>query len=655
MVDRFKRWVDQQNSGPVAYLAVCVLAFGLFIPVLGFFWDDWPTIFYTFNDRTAQLINHFSYDRPFSVWAYWLVGRLGTAPVTWHLAALLLRWACAVALAWALRPLWPRAGRLVLFAGLIFAIYPGYYVQPSAVIFLPHLASLSLFLFSLGAMGHAAREPGHFWRYTALALLAAVVQIFTVEYYAGLELVRPLYLWFLFANLESSRRPSLAKVVRYYAPYAVVFAVWVAWRLFFLELPSEPYPIVLAAALRANPVGAVIELATTATRDLVYTFAVTWAELVPPILRFNSLFDAFIWIMMLASGVALYMWLVRQPSVGAESRAARQGLLVGFAAFVLGMFPIWAIGETIAQGDYNLRYILVGLTGAAIFVLSALTLLVRKAHLLALVVSILVALAIGAHLRAGENYRVAWEEQRSFFWQLAWRAPGFEQNTALVSFTPVSTQLRDPMTGNALNVLYPTAGAPSSVGLWNFELGRSAVVRAIESGGDLTNDYRGLTFSTGSADDLVFYYLPPQGCLWVLTPEDVANKHLPAEERELVAHANLDNILTTSGDPTYPPQHIFGAEPPRSWCYYYEKADLARQQGDWLAVFELMDEAEQRGFGPENGIEWLPLLNAHLATGELDAALALSDKIRAVDPLAEGMVCGQWQAAAVPYAPCDSQ
>jgi hypothetical protein len=659
ILSNFRDWVEREgNLGPVLSIAACIVAFGLFIPVLGFYWDDWPTIFYTFNDRTAQLINHFSYDRPFSVWAYWLVGRLGTAPVTWHVAALALRLACVAMLAWALKPLWPRQARLISLIALVFAIYPGYYLQPSSVIFLPHIASLALFLFSLGAMGRAAREPERYWQYTIVGVLAALAQVFTVEYYAGLELLRPLYLWLLFANAGDGR-PRLAALAKQYAPYFLVFVAWVAWRMFLLELPVEPYPVVFATELRTAPLSALFNMTQTALTDLVYTFALTWAQLVAPLWQIASSVDLAITLATLAIAAGLFA-VLRHQLQPTDPRVAKQGLLLGAAAFILGMFPIWAIGETIAQGDYNLRYILVGMAGAAIFVVSLLALL-RRPQWLAAAISILAALAIGSHLRTTEEFRGYWQEQRAFIWQLAWRAPGFQPSTALVSFAPAAAQLRDPMTGNALNVAYPTAGQPPSIGLWNFELSRTATVEALEAGEDLTNDYRGLTFTTGSADDLVFYFLPENGCLWMLSPLDVHNEYLPAEHRQLVARSNLANVLPAS-TPGFPPQHVFGAEPQRGWCYYFEKASLAAQQGDWASVYSLTAEADSLGLSPNNGIEWLPLLSAHLATGDFAAALALTERVHTFDPKADSMLCAHWQAypgeqyaQAAAIANCDSQ
>ena len=83
--------------------------------------------------------------------------------------------------------------------------------------------------------------------------------------------------------------------------------------------------------------------------------------------------------------------------------------------------------------------------------------------------------------------------------------------------------------------------------------------------------------------------------------------------------------------PANPPVSIFGPEPEHTWCYYYEKASLARQRSDWVEVIRLMDQADQGGFGPLDRIEWLPLMQAYVATGQKEklapfASIMLDDK-----------------------------
>ena len=80
-------------------------------------------------------------------------------------------------------------------------------------------------------------------------------------------------------------------------------------------------------------------------------------------------------------------------------------------------------------------------------------------------------------------------------------------------------------------------------------------------------------------------------------------------------YSKLDNVLINADFPA-PPESIFGSEPQKNWCYYYQKASLARQQNDWGAVIELQEKALKEGFYPTDGIEWMPLLEAYTRNGE---------------------------------------
>lgn len=640
---------DGERLAPLLYLLICVVAFGLFIPWLGFYWDDWPTIFYTHSQRISQLINHFSYDRPLSLWAYLLIGRLGTAPIIWHIAALMIRWGIVVAMAWSLKPLWLKQAQRILFIGLIFAIYPGYYLQPSAVIFAPHLAALGLFFVSLGAMGRAASEKDPNWGYWVLSIASSIIQMFTVEYYVGLELIRPIYLWMLLSNHRDKSRNRAARVLRLWWPFILVFVSWAIWRLFLLQLPSEPYPLIFLTDFRINPILAILGLAQTIAKDLIYTLILVWSELVQP-----SLFDLgdrvnlFAWLVAITTGLALHYLLLQfvkiKNSDSSEKEYSLQGIALGVSALVLGMLPIWMIGETIVQGDYNLRYVLIAMFGAAVTVVSLLLLMVPNPRHRVILISLLVGLAVGNHVRAANEYRLDWELQRSFYWQLFWRAPALEQNTALISFDRLTTYMGDPMTGNALNTLYPQRSRPPVVDLWNFELTRTQTINKILAGEQLDNEYRGLTFSTENSEDLLFFYYMPDTCLWVLSALDVENDYLPAENRELVKFSKAQNILTQPIAGNYPDPNVFGEEPAHMWCFYFQKAELARQQSDWQTIIDLMQEAQQQDYSPNNGIEWLPLVEAYARTENWQPATELSLDIHEMHTKNDRLLCATWMS-----------
>ena len=44
-----KRTAFTEKSAPLAFLIACILGFGLLIPKLGFYMDDWPYVFYAYN------------------------------------------------------------------------------------------------------------------------------------------------------------------------------------------------------------------------------------------------------------------------------------------------------------------------------------------------------------------------------------------------------------------------------------------------------------------------------------------------------------------------------------------------------------------------------------------------------------------------------
>ena len=91
--------LDAWWSVPLGLLVVTVLAYGLLIPFLGYYFDDWPVIWMTKNG--SDFWEFYTYDRPFSAWTYVLTAPLfGLRPLGWHVFTLLLRWLTSWASWW---------------------------------------------------------------------------------------------------------------------------------------------------------------------------------------------------------------------------------------------------------------------------------------------------------------------------------------------------------------------------------------------------------------------------------------------------------------------------------------------------------------------------------------------------------------------------
>ncbi len=107
--------------------------------------------------------------------------------------------------------------------------------------------------------------------------------------------------------------------------------------------------------------------------------------------------------------------------------------------------------------------------------------------------------------------------------------------------------------------------------------------------------------------------------------------------REVGPYSELEHVLTEE-TPHTPPTVAFGPEPDRGWCYYYQKADLARQRGAWDQVLVIGGQAFGQGLEPRDLIEWMPFLQAYAVSGDA-ARLAELAPVIGADPYIAGQAC----------------
>jgi hypothetical protein len=101
------------------------------------------------------------------------------------------------------------------------------------------------------------------------------------------------------------------------------------------------------------------------------------------------------------------------------------------------------------------------------------------------------------------------------------------------------------------------------------------------------------------------------------------------------------NLIQVTPGKGQPDMYWFGQEPAHDWCYYYEKADLARQQGDWQKIIQLGDQAAGRGLSPLGWEEQFPFIEAKAHDGRWSEALA--DSVSLYDDASKGpVICRLW-------------
>src|SRR3989304_3081427 len=90
-------------------LVVAILAYGLLIPQLGFYWDDLPMSWIRYQLGLDAMTKYFSTNRPIWALLYQVTTRiLPYNPIYWQVFALILRWLGAVTLWGIVKKLFPQ-------------------------------------------------------------------------------------------------------------------------------------------------------------------------------------------------------------------------------------------------------------------------------------------------------------------------------------------------------------------------------------------------------------------------------------------------------------------------------------------------------------------------------------------------------------------
>lgn len=91
------------------------------------------------------------------------------------------------------------------------------------------------------------------------------------------------------------------------------------------------------------------------------------------------------------------------------------------------------------------------------------------------------------------------------------------------------------------------------------------------------------------------------------------------------------------------PTEIFGPDPGQTWCYYFQKADLARQYQDWSKIVDLWEEARQQGIRPAHGRELLPFIDGFARSGDWSTASELTHEAIDLTPKLRAQLCTAWK------------
>lgn len=594
---------------------ICVLSFGLQIPRLGFYWDDYASLYLHTKFGDEGLTDLFSGQaRPLAgQLGAFLWNTIGANPAGWHTVNFALTLIATLTFWRILRLLWPGYKTQTTLIALLFAVYPSYHLRPIAISFYLIIA-LTLFLISFWLSLVAAQK-----RSIPLAIAAALmIPIYQMIYEQNIpyEALRPLAMgWILFRGTQVEWRSYLSPLLKLWFPYPLITLAVLFYRFIIFE-PDPTYE--RYNQIQFNSLDTILLVFKRSVVAPIDMLLMDWIQVPHAVFSVEKI-DADIPGLMAAlfTLVAiLYFWKHQDWRV----QNTKTVLVVG--ALAAGMIPvlllsIHLVGRALEVG-FNSRWALSPTPLAALVVGLAVPRLVRSAALGQLLLLGLVVFGVAIQTGINQAYVADWELRRDLWWQLQWRAPHLAPDTLVVIYLPreylaFDRVITDYEVTTHTNLHYSGENYPYVVGASD-----ALVTGLLISGRPLEGiwsdsvslnpdvSFRNWAFDLDNA--VVFGY--DGGCL------HTANPTFPSQSLSIMDNLaqfhHPERILDISSGTA---AEVVEPEPEKTWCYYYQQIQRALDLNQNEQAAKLADEA--KGFSPvfRHEIEWLPVIEAYNRVG----------------------------------------
>lgn len=654
LLDKITNREFTESNAPLAFFILCFLSFGLLIPRLGFYMDDWPYVFYAKIKGIDSLREMLVYDsRPNAAWLYMLAFRLlGFRPAAWHIFALMMRFAAVTAFWLSLRAIWREQKRGVIAVSLLFAVFPFFMLQPFAVGSTHHWFGFLAFNTSLFFMVMAFQDPSpKKWFYVAGALVLEAAHLFTSEYFAGLELTRIVILWILISRAESAPPRKILRTFFNWLPYLLVLGVFFFWRIVLYQNPegvTRNEPVILAQ-LTSEPFTAMRFLVNAFISDAVSVMTIGWGKAADPsLLDIASPFVQFKIFFCALTFALAYFYLRNLSPKNDEPNSPnwrRESLPLALFSLMTGGLPIWFIGRSIVESKNLLsasRFGIPAMFGAALLTYLLVDYFIAEKKKRNLLLAFLLALSVNFHLDNTKEFQYSWEKQERFAQQLIWRAPAIAPGTAILTDQEVMGMMGEYAVSFSINTTYQAADFGNSPPYWYFPFAyTNPNVDDLLQGAPL--EYQKLTMEfNGNSNQMLLVDFNPElkRCLWILQPQDTNLRLVSDDVRRLAERSDIHLIEQFPGNPPNPPTDIYGRANTQTWCYYFERADLARQYGQWDEIVRLWNEAQAVGERPDNGFEYIPFIEGFGHIGDWDEVREKTKFANRITAGLEPSLCG---------------
>ena len=636
---------------PLILAAVAALAYGILAPQLGFYWDDLPISWIRYELGQEALTQYFSTNRPaWGIWYGFLTKFIPHQPLPWQILALFWRWLTSVLMWGIISQLFPKKKSLALSSGLLFLLYPGFNQQSVSFVYGYHFTTYSLYLFSILAMLWGIKKP----RLIYLGLIASALNLIMGEYFFTLDLIRPFLLWIIFQQISDSKL-RMRRVFSAWFPYLIVFSLAVIGRIFIFN--NQIYEYSLLDELRTAPLFTLWELFKTVFLSLYTTLIAAWGQafMLPDFeLQGKVTIAIYVGIIFVSFAVILFSFSrppLTPPSGGKTDPFSLRGKarMGAFSLITLGIFsallagiPFWLTRLPVSLEFPANRATLPFIFGSVLILVGVISLIPRENLRIAFFVT-LIAFSAGRQFLWADEFRRDWTVQRNLFWQMSWRIPALEEDTVILLNEGALKFYADNSLSAPLNWIYaPNTNAENIPYMLFYPRSRFGLEgEKLEENMPLYHDFIAGEFY-GNTNQMLLVNFSPPGCLHIVDPEiDSENKFISDLLLREAAPFSRPELILTEGEPLLP--EIYAPEPKHGWCYYYQKAGLARQRGDWEQVVKWGEKAFASGDYPNDPTENFVFIEAYAHTNAWGNAEQLSLSANRISPFyMSRLLCPLW-------------
>jgi hypothetical protein len=632
------------HSWIVPILLITVIAALAYLPLitkLGYYGDDWMAVWGGYTQGPSKIISIYSIDRP-------LVGLvqsfeyrfLGDSPLHWQLYAFFMRLFGALGVYWLLNLLWPRQKLAITCMSILYVVYPGFSLMPNANTYQNLLLNVNVGLFSL-ILTVKAFVTERTWKKVLLICGAAFLStctIFLFEWMVGFEGIRFILIWYL---LKKRKQESIWKLllgaIQRMLPYAVSLILLLIAKAFFIKnVRSATNPVLLMQKYLSQPVfmteKAILEVVKGAFESLFAAWVVPLYNL-----TINLQYSRILVALLIAGiGIGIFwagiQWFHKSivPTDSVENNLddrswSKKAIVLGFLMVAAALVPPVVLDRYLVLGYTLDRYLLTAMLGVVIFIVGLFFSFIHKPAHITIAVSILIGLSLVMHIGNAISYADIARARNDMWWQLSWRAPDLKEGTVVVPSLPEKYGFLDDYDiFPEVNLIYRPQEDHIMIAA---QILNSDTIPAMIWKDTENRNLRTITYFRNYDYTLLLedgFKEDVSNCLHVL---DGKNLELSQNINPLASlTASLSNIdqIVVNGKAHMPQTDFFGTEPAHTWCYYYQKASLARQKGDWQEIDRLWKEVSQKGYKAGDQVEWMPFLEGYANLHQWDQAAAIA-------------------------------